>query len=454
MSGRTAGAEVAIVGGGFCGIALALQLLHRPDYAGRVVLLEPAPALGGVAYTTEQPRHLLNVPADRMSLFPDQPNDFVRFAEEAGIAEPSRQFLPRPLYGAYLKARLAEAVAKAPGRFVWERRTVQAVRPSGGGWQVTADGRALQADVVVLATGNGPPIVPGPLRALGPHPAVVTEPYLPGALAAIDRAAPVLVLGMRLTAIDILESLEAQGHTGPVYALSRRARWPAEHLSEVRWSGAPPTLGPEPEPLTADGLAAWFRAAVEDAAVAGIPWQAVADAVRPRVQRLWQRLDAEERAALLSRHRGSWEWVRHRVPEACAEALRRWEKAGWLRPVAGEVVAASVVADGLNVTLRTPEGAESQLPFGAVICGAGRLSDPRKFGGPLWRQLLNDGLVRADADGLGLLATAAGEVSGAPAGLFAVGSLLRPALYESTAVPELASQCALLAERICGGAAE
>ena len=106
--------RVAIVGGGFCGMALAIQLLRRADFGGRVVLFEPAPLLGGVAYTTEQPRHLLNVPADRMSLYPDSPDDFVRFAEAAGWPDASLQFLPRTLYGAYLRAAFAQ-VAEAAG---------------------------------------------------------------------------------------------------------------------------------------------------------------------------------------------------------------------------------------------------------------------------------------------------------------------------------------------------
>ena len=307
---------------------------------------------------------------------------------------------------------------------------------------------------MVLASGNGPPIVPGPLRKLGAVPEVITEPYRPGALAAIDPDAAVLVLGMRLTAVDILESLASQGHRGPVFALSRRARWPAEHLPEVRWRGEAPTLGALPVPLTADGLADWFRAAVEAAEARRIPWQAVADAVRPRVQTVWQDLPEAEQARFLEQHRGAWEWVRHRLPAQCAEALRSWERSGWLTPLAGEIAGVAKEASELVVRLRTPEGAEALHRFGAVVCGAGRLSDPRRFGGPLWPQLLGEGLVRPDQHGLGIQAAASGEVHGAPAGLYALGSLLRPTLFESTAVPELAQQAAALAAHIAEGVAE
>lgn len=457
MTNQAAGVgqgRVAIVGGGFCGMALAIQLLRRADFGGRVVLFEPAPLLGGVAYTNEQPRHLLNVPADRMSLYPDRPDDFVRFAEAAGWPDAGLRFLPRTLYGAYLRAAFAQVAEAAGDRLQLVRAEVRSARPQAQGWELEAGGIRWQASAVVLASGNGPPIVPGPLRALGTVPEVITEPYRQGAFAGIGADAPVLVLGMRLTAVDILESLSAQGHRGPAFALSRRARWPAEHLPEVRWRGDAPMLSALPEPRSADGLAAWFRASVAAAELRGIPWQAVADAVRPRVQTLWQELPAAEQTRLLAQHRGPWEWYRHRLPAECAELLRGWQRSGWLTPLAGEVIAAAQAADGLSVTLRTPEGAESLHRFGAVVCGAGRLSDPRRFAGHLWPQLLGEGLVRPDPHGMGLQAAPTGEVHGAPAGLFALGSLLRPALFESTAVPELAQQAAALAEQIAEGAAE
>jgi uncharacterized NAD(P)/FAD-binding protein YdhS len=449
------GAEhVAVVGGGFCGMALVVQLLRRPAWQGRVTLFEPAPLLGGVAYATDGPRHLLNVPADRMSLFPERPDDFVQFASAAGWPDAGLQFLPRPLYGAYLRAAFAQAAEEAGDRLEVVRDEVRAVRPQSQGWVVEAGGAPWEASSVVLASGNGPPIVPGPLRKLGAVPEVVTEPYRLGALAAIDPDAAVLVLGMRLTAVDILESLASQGHRGPVFALSRRARWPAEHLPEVRWRGEAPAFAALPEPLTADGLAGWFRAAVEAAEARSIPWQAVADAVRPRVQTLWQELSDAEQTRFLEQHRGAWEWVRHRLPAQCAEALRSWERSGWLTPLAGEITGVAQEASELVVSLRTPEGAEALHRFGAVVCGAGRLSDPRRFGGHLWPQLIGEGLVQPDQHGLGLQAAPTGEVHGAPAGLFALGSLLRPALFESTAVPELAQQAAALAARIAEGVAE
>ena len=81
-------ARAAVIGGGLSGALQALHLLR--EGAGRVVLIERTRAPGrGVAYGTDRPEHLLNVPARRMSAFPDDPDHFVRWyaGRHGGTAE-------------------------------------------------------------------------------------------------------------------------------------------------------------------------------------------------------------------------------------------------------------------------------------------------------------------------------------------------------------------------------
>ena len=86
---RTGGGRIAIIGGGFSGTALAVQLLRRSG--GPVTLIERSGAWGpGLAYGTRCDRHLLNVRAERMSLFPDDPDHFTRWLAGAGLpADPA-----------------------------------------------------------------------------------------------------------------------------------------------------------------------------------------------------------------------------------------------------------------------------------------------------------------------------------------------------------------------------
>src|SRR5687767_8357114 len=96
---RVSRGGVAVVGGGASGSLQALHLLRAG--IANVTLIEREREPGrGVAYSTRRPEHLLNVPARRMSAFPDDPDHFTRwFAARGGGAD---QFAPRLLYGDYL----------------------------------------------------------------------------------------------------------------------------------------------------------------------------------------------------------------------------------------------------------------------------------------------------------------------------------------------------------------
>src|SRR5579871_1837496 len=115
---RCAMHRIAIIGAGFSGSATAIQLLRRaaPE-PFTVTLINRHPELArGVAYGTHSPSHLLNVPAGRMSLFPDEEGDFLRYAQGRDQEATGGSFMPRSLYGEYLGARLQEAAAHSTGK--------------------------------------------------------------------------------------------------------------------------------------------------------------------------------------------------------------------------------------------------------------------------------------------------------------------------------------------------
>ena len=109
---RRHGCTIAIIGGGFTGTTLAAQLLHGDTARLSVVLIERTPYLGrGVAYATRCAAHFLNVPAENMSGFGDDPMHFLRWARRRlGPHVEPRDFLPRNLYGEYIESVLWDEV--------------------------------------------------------------------------------------------------------------------------------------------------------------------------------------------------------------------------------------------------------------------------------------------------------------------------------------------------------
>jgi uncharacterized NAD(P)/FAD-binding protein YdhS len=90
---------VVVVGGGASGTLVALATLRAIPNAA-VTVVEPRSQLGrGLAYSTPDPRHRLNVPAGSMSALPDDPGHFLRWAGLHHRSVSPLWFAPRPTYG-------------------------------------------------------------------------------------------------------------------------------------------------------------------------------------------------------------------------------------------------------------------------------------------------------------------------------------------------------------------
>src|SRR5262249_6311998 len=165
--------DIAIVGAGFTGSLLALHLLQRCQPGDRIYLIERNAQFGrGLAYSTGNPNHLLNVRAGNMSAYADQPDHFVQWlrrlpkATQALLNEypTATTFVPRGLYGSYIQQQLGEEIWRRGHGSNLYLVTDEAVRvhrePKGGGKRgkalavELAVGRRLPVDRCVLATGN------------------------------------------------------------------------------------------------------------------------------------------------------------------------------------------------------------------------------------------------------------------------------------------------------------
>ena len=102
------GKHFVIVGAGASGVLLACHLLRAADQGIRVTLIEKRQAIGrGMAYSTAQPGHLLNVRAANMSAFADDPLHFCRWLAAHDDVTKGHEpgpltFAQRRVYGRYI----------------------------------------------------------------------------------------------------------------------------------------------------------------------------------------------------------------------------------------------------------------------------------------------------------------------------------------------------------------
>lgn len=456
---------VVVVGGGFSGSMAAAQLLRTAKQAGkplRVMLVERRGAVGeGVAYGTREIAHLLNVPAGRMSAWPDKPDHFVRWAQSRyGRAQPN-EFLPRMWYGQYVRETLLAAADDAAPlgqlQVVFDEVRRIARRPDGGWFVHMARGKSQRAAAVVLAVGHRPPSDPFGKRWNGPRPRFIADPWRPFAMNVIRPDESVVVLGSGLTAVDAVLSLAHPERRAPITILSRRGLLPHAHAA----APAPPvdlkTLAAElvatPGGLSARELFRRLRRVARQQASQRVDWRCVVDGVRPHTAALWQAMSKDERRRFLTRLRPFWEVHRHRMALAIAERFGELRDCDWVVRLAGRVLSVHAEADAARlIVARRGDDKLVELDADWVVNCTGPAPSNSAASNPAVGSLLVDGWLQPDALGLGVETGADGVAVDRDGSLvpdlYIVGTLRKPAVWESTAVPELRTQAAAAAERL------
>ncbi|MCD9007727.1 FAD/NAD(P)-binding protein [Luteimonas sp. XNQY3] len=437
--------DVLVIGGGACGALVALHLLEQGGL--RIALAEPRPAPArGVAYSTPRVEHVLNVNAARMSAFDAAPDDFLawlrRQPESVGIddAALAAQFAPRRLYGRYLQARLDAHPARA-SLDLHAAAVVDLERDRAGCVATFASARRLHARAVVLAIGNLPAALP---RAA---PAIETvDAWDYDAVAAIAPDADIGIVGAGLSMVDVLLTLQANGHRGRIRALSRNGLMPLAH--------APGTV-PQPGgvdammPLGVRARMCLLRQWASDAVAQGRPWQDALERLRPHVRALWQAWPETEQRRFLRHAARLWDIHRHRIAPGVAAIVDDMAATGRFSLQAGRLSRIEARAGRVCIDWTPRGGAPTSTIVDVVVNATGMEKRLSHAPGRLLPALRARGLVAPGPLGLGLATCGDGEVldaNGDPVpGLWTLGASRIGELWETIAMPELRGQAARVA---------
>lgn len=457
---------VAIIGGGFTGTAIALHLANgaRAGHEARIVVFEPRTELGkGLAYDTQEPTNRINVPASKMSLFPDEPDSFARWIEETNalagdneaFALDGQPFPRRHVFGDYVHAKIAPLLSS--GAVEHRQARVTAMTRSSGRWRVSADdGSDLEADFIVLATSHPETSPPRVLSPLAGNPRYITDPTAAGALNMIDKQDRVLIVGNGLTSADVVAALTERGHVGPIISISRRG---------LRSRGHPAVAGDpygdfvsQPAP-SASQLLSRIRKTLREAGELGLGWHVVLDAVRGQGQEIWRTLPVCERRRLARHARPYWDAHRFRIAPQVEKVLDDAVRTGRLEVLAASIASASISDDALRVGVRLRGShVERELVADAVVVTTGPAHGSILGSQPFLAELGRRGQLSLCPSGLGLMCDDRSRALGADGhvapGLFIGGPLARGTFGELMGLPQVTDHAVFVADQLRTALAE
>jgi len=435
--------SIIIVGGGASGVLLAAHLLHDKAHDIRVTLIEKRRVVGqGIAYSSSQQNHVLNVPAPNMGAYADDPEHFWRWAIERKLISDKQRFvfLPRRHYGAYLADVLADA--SVGGQLTLIGHTAVDLKQSSAGVEVVlANGASVVGHAAVLAVGHEE----NPDRSKGIAVRVGSEADTP-----LDPDAAAMILGSGLSMVDAWLTLSQAKHRGPITIVSRHGLLPLRHkaVDKIELAAADVPFG-----TALQYFEHWFRETVDEVVGRDGDWRSVVDAIRPFNQRIWQSWPEASKRRFLEHVRPFWNIHRHRLPPDLHQQMVEAVESGQVTLVAGKLVDLKRGDGVVEATIRARgAGATRTLEVARVYDCGGVTVDVNRSSNPLIQALLASGQARPDPLHIGLDVTTACQVIGTDGAdsdrLFAVGPLTRGTFWEIEAIPDIRVQVAAVARSL------
>jgi uncharacterized NAD(P)/FAD-binding protein YdhS len=440
---------IVVIGGGFSGTLTAIRLARRLPETPVILLEESGEAGPGLAYRDADASAWLNVPAGKMSAFNEKPDDFLDYARTIlGEGVQREDFLPRRIYGNYLKDLLSRAIAENPNLKVESRKAIDLT--SGEGREnarvILKDQTVIDASHVVLATGNQGSAFSSSLWAQHTKPA-----RDPQALDQINEGESVLIIGSGLTMIDTVLDLDRRGQAATIHIISRNGLLPREYAPSSPLEL--PDLDHLPDSNLRKALRL-FRKAIREHEAKGGDWRDIFHAIRSSTPSLWQELSDKDKTKFLRLVSPFWEVHRHQCPPETLQRIQLLISSGKLVQHRGTIV--TVEKSGtrfrMGLAARNRNAATRTIDADHLLDATGPARDIQTVRHPLIQNLLRRGFLKPDTHRLGAETSAdyraIGRDNKPSPWLHIVGPMLRARYYEATAISELRLHAAALATRI------
>lgn len=457
--------RIGIIGGGFSGTMTAVQLIYQATNPISIALISEKEYLNrGFAYSPYSKKHILNVVAEKMSAFPDKPNDFMDWV----MAQEDMQgydrtliansFLPRYMYGNYLVHVWEQAKKVAQEKGI-ELQVVESfvldIDLDDQHVEVLLDNSdKLVFDKCIVTSGNQVPRNPAITNmAFYQSKNYFQNPWLKDSVMNIKRELPVLILGNGLTMVDTVFGLLEQGYKGQIYAVSPNGFNILPHRHNgLKYSKLTEELKDD---MSLFDLLKLVNKHVKLVREYGVSAEPVIDSIRPFTQNIWKRLSDEEKKIFMARFRHLWGVARHRIPLHSHDKIQQLRINNKLVVQSGKLIDIEEAADQ-HIQLTYLDKKDKQikkLEVCRVINCTGPESNLMLMENTFLKSALLKGYLKQDPLFLGIVTdTDSYQIISKDgikqSNLYTIGSSLRGELWETTAVNELRSQAEKLARQI------
>lgn len=450
--------EIAIIGAGFSGIVSAYNLVQQANFPLHILLFDDTPFAGrGVAYSTDNPLHLLNVPAANMGALHEDPKHFFHWMQAAKKAQYHEgDFVPRMLYGSYLQeiAETAKKTALRKGIVIRNvaERVMGIEKRDANHLAVITDRTTYTVPAAILAIGvpwtrqiPGSEHLNGFLPTFWPH--FTYREKAETLLNTLNSTSVIGIIGSGLTMLDVLATLHTFDFKGKIKVFSKRGLLPQMHAQPYRND----LIFQVPDfPKSALKLLKKMRELCASEISHTGKWQNVLHALRPITSELWHQLSTEEKRKIIRHLLPYWNSHRHRAAPQILSLVRSFQSRNQLELIKAHVT--SVEQNKKKIAIHyteTHSNKSGKVTADLVVNCSGPDLQIKKHPSALVHHLLTNKCAEPDTLGLGIAVDEYGSVCGnAHNQLFAVGSILFGTHFETIAVPELREQCHRVASRI------
>jgi uncharacterized NAD(P)/FAD-binding protein YdhS len=410
--------KIAIIGGGFSGLAVAYNLLQLNQKIIIDVFDEENFQNNGKAYQTTDINHILNVPADKMGLPFDDEDHFYNWLSNFIIID-KNSFVSRRFYRLYLQEIIAKLQKEQAINFINNQIcNVQFIDEKY--FLYSKDNLVGQYDFVVVACGLGCKKLPINFES----DKIVNDIWnffnqFTASNKYLIKYKTILIVGTGLTMIDAVLSFKNSGFKGKIIACSGSGKLPLPHL---------PTKSEEHNTLkTVDAKLPLSQILfnLKKAGKNAQNWQSVIQGLRNITSEIWQEFSLYKKRQFIRHLMGFWNIHRHRVAKNNNDQIIKMIQDGELEIVKGRLRKIEKNNQQIIATLNNDKIIVADLVLNAMGFDFSGKENA------LLNNLLQANIISYHPTKLGF------QVLENHSNFYLCGSLLAGEFLEITAVPEL-----------------